>query len=160
VQQRTELVKYEDLKFIQQIGSGGFGNVSGTLWQGVLSSAPPRVLPAHFNGILKDFSQMAPAHFHSIRFPHACVLPFTIHCFVALTPAASSPLVQVYYGHWRGSPVAIKVAVLRGGGGEHDAAGGGREGNATVAEFTREVTTMSAIPPHQVRGAQGSEPQV
>jgi hypothetical protein len=29
-QQRAEIIKYQELKFIQQIGSGGFGNVCGT----------------------------------------------------------------------------------------------------------------------------------
>lgn len=85
------------------------------------------------------------------------VMPLNIS-WVDLMPM---PL-QVYYGHWRGSPVAIKVAVLRTGSEQAgDAAagttaaaagraGGGGVASGTVAEFQREVTTMSTIPPHEV----------
>ncbi|GAX80882.1 hypothetical protein CEUSTIGMA_g8317.t1 [Chlamydomonas eustigma] len=53
---------------------------------------------------------------------------------------------KVYYGHWCGSPVAIKVATLRSSQG-----GGGVDlqlKELRLQEFQREVTNMSTIPPH------------
>ena len=44
---------------------------------------------------------------------------------------------QVYYGEWRGVPVAVKVM------------GSGTSAKpAVVQEFSREVATMTLLPPH------------
>ena len=46
----------------------------------------------------------------------------------------------MYYGHWLGAPVAIKVAAIRRGSEAVQA--------VQLTEFQREVTNMSTLPPH------------
>ena len=50
---------------------------------------------------------------------------------------------KVYYGHWLGSPVAIKVAAVRRGSPDAEAVQA-----VQLSEFQREVTNMSTLPPH------------
>ncbi len=92
--------RFIDLRFIQQIGEGGFGKVRGERSQ----------LPQ----VLKGDSR-----------------PSTV------SDTQTSMDWQVYYGHWCGNPVAIKVATMK--------AAESSDHQARLQEFQREVARSFAL---------------
>lgn len=109
--------RFEDLRLIQQIGEGGCGKVR----------TPRR--PGRTNA--SGTQPKAPS-------PAACG-PF--NWLLCIHPPPCTTALQVYYGHWNGSPVAIKVVTPHP---EHP--------DKQMQEFQREVsvTVPARLPWAQV----------
>ncbi|GFR43810.1 hypothetical protein Agub_g4935, partial [Astrephomene gubernaculifera] len=131
--------RFEDLRFVQQIGEGGFGRVYYGYWQG---------------------------HRVAIKLAHPPPAAASPPAVAAAAPAAGGGAVGPGEAAAGGAQAGAGDAGGRGGvaaaagggaggggtgggGGAVGGAGGGEQMEQLVREFSREVAAMSALPPHK-----------